>query len=49
MRKIIECKYENREKDHVYCTRDGSVRKHGCPCPNYKPTLWMRIKKKLGL
>ena len=42
-----KCKYAVREKDHVYCKRDGSIRKRGCPCHHHSLTLWERIKRKV--
>ena len=41
----MSCKYMNQEKDYVYCRRDGSRRKKGCPCNCYEPSLGERFKK----
>ena len=30
-----KCKYEVREKDHIYCRRDGTIRRRGCPCAHH--------------
>lgn len=43
-----KCKYEVREKDHIYCTRDGSIRKRGCPCAHHTLSWWEKLKMKLG-
>lgn len=41
----MSCKYANKEKDYIYCRRDGSRRKNSCPCPCYEPTVGERFKK----
>lgn len=41
----MSCKYMNQEKDYVYCRRDGSRRKKGCPCNCYEPSFGERFKK----
>lgn len=43
-----KCKYEIREKDCIYCKRDGSRRKRGCPCPHYTLSWWEKFKMKIG-
>jgi hypothetical protein len=44
-----KCKYEVREKDHIYCKRDGSIRKRGCPCAHHTLSWWDKFKMKIGL
>ena len=43
----LECKYARRKKDYIYCTRDCTVRKKGCPCQHYKSSAWSRFKARL--
>ena len=45
--RYAECKYAVREKDCVYCKRDGSIRKRGCPCQHYTLSWWQKIKRKI--
>ena len=40
----MKCKYAQREKDYVYCMRDGSFRKEGCPCRHFTLTAWGKFK-----
>ena len=41
---MMKCKYECRKKDHIYCERDGSIRKRGCPCEHHALSVWSRFK-----
>ncbi|MBQ2396166.1 MAG: hypothetical protein II304_03860 [Bacteroidales bacterium] len=44
----MSCKYAKKStlgKKYVKCELDNSVRKSGCPCRKYKPSLWTRFKR----
>ena len=44
-----ECKHAVIQKDGtVYCRRDGSIRKNGCPCAHHTFSWWAKLKHKLG-
>lgn len=40
----MKCKYEQREQEHIFCARDGSIRKRGCPCPHHTLSAWDKFK-----
>jgi hypothetical protein len=37
------CVFEKRRKRYVKCKRDGSIRKKGCPCANFKQSFIARL------
>lgn len=36
------CKYYTEGDGAIYCGRDGSVRRKGCPCPKFRQR-WKRF------
>ena len=37
------CVIEKSRKRYVKCKRDGSIRKKGCPCANFKQSFIARL------
>lgn len=40
------CKYYTEGDGAIYCGRDGSVRRKGCPCPKFRITAWEKLKQR---
>mgnify|MGYP003400379175 len=40
------CKHYTEKDGIIYCGRDGSARRKGCPCPKFEITGWAKFKQK---